>query len=480
MTFINREQAQAILDTRPPGTSIPDALKALSEQGLTIEGYNDKSVADKVGEGALNVGKTVLGAIAEPSARLGQTAGSAAIAGYNTLANGGSFGDNYQKATEVYKKSGDVLGNAVFGESVQPDTNLKQVVSDIGQTAANFLPYNKIAGGVVGATGSKLLGQVGAGVTGGYLVDVSNNLRNNSEQPLGASDFKPGMGTAVGAAIPIALAGAEVAGRGLQKLGEKVAGVVTPVDTQEARLVQTYQANNSFMDRIKNVIMDTGDSPRTTNKTLVDKGLFGTKSGIGTRAEKAQKTLWNKLIQPSLDNAGVEVNLPKYFDTVEEQIINSTDDLTRQNALKEALNSIREDYAGKQNISLADLQKLKEGWAEFVPEKFYKGQNIAGNVRQVQALLADEARQTIYNTLGPDIRQAYLDYGNLKGLKELGIVAKTGQKLKGGSGSFITDIASRLVTPIGTFGGQVIYRIGQRLEFVGEKGAKTLGDVLGI
>lgn len=475
---LNKEQAQAILDTRPQGISIPDALEELSKQGFTIEGYNDKSTAEKIGEGALSVGKTVLGAIAEPSARLGQTAGSAAIAGYDTLTKGGSFSDNYNNATKIYQKSGDVLGNAVYGESVQPNTNLKQVAGDVGQTAANFLPYGKIAGGVAGATGSNLAGQLAAGVSGGYLVDVSNNLRNNSTEPLSTQDLKPGLGTALGVGVPVALAGAQVAGRGLQKLGESTTEAVTPIDTQEARMMQTYQANNSFVDRVKAVITDSGNSPRTTAQTMLDKGLFGTKSSIGTNAERAQKKLWTKLIQPALDNAGVEVNLPKYFDTIEQNIISSTDDLTRQKSLIEALNAVREDYAGKENISLAQLQKLKESWAEFVPEKFYKGQNIAGNFRQVQAMLADEARNTIYNTLGPDIRQAYLDYGNLKGLKEMGIVAKTGQKLKGGAGSFISELASKAVTPVGTFAGQVVYRIGQGVEFVGKEGAKTLNDIL--
>lgn len=43
MTYLNRDSAQKILNTRPAGTSVQDALKTLSDKGFTIEGYNDGS-----------------------------------------------------------------------------------------------------------------------------------------------------------------------------------------------------------------------------------------------------------------------------------------------------------------------------------------------------------------------------------------------------------------------------------------------------
>lgn len=51
---LNRQQAQAILDTRPDGVDIPTALKELSNQGFIIEGYNDnkfKNVVSNVSSG---------------------------------------------------------------------------------------------------------------------------------------------------------------------------------------------------------------------------------------------------------------------------------------------------------------------------------------------------------------------------------------------------------------------------------------------
>lgn len=62
--FLNREKTQAILYSRPQGIDIPTALKELSKQGFTIEGYNDKpiqSAVSKVG----SVAKSAVGGIAE-------------------------------------------------------------------------------------------------------------------------------------------------------------------------------------------------------------------------------------------------------------------------------------------------------------------------------------------------------------------------------------------------------------------------------
>ena len=109
-----------------------------------------------------------------------------------------------------------------------------------------------------------------------------------------------------------------------------------------------------------------------------------------------------------------------------------------------------------------------------------KGKTISGAANTVKDMLSSESRNTIYNVLGDDVKQAYLDYGNLMGLKEMGKTAMTGQKLKGGTGSFISDIISQAVTPVGTMGGQVIYKVGRGIEFLGNMNAKNVGQALGI
>lgn len=476
--YLNRDSAQKMLDTRPTGTTAEQALAELAKQGFKIEGYNDTAPIVPVIKAAGSlVGGFVKSALAAPG-KVGETA----LQAFDT---------------SVAKPAGEYLADKIKGTSLEEPLKATKPFVDaltepqfetaksgadlLGaglQTAAYLIPYGKVAQGVAGVTGSNLLGQIGAGLTGGYTSDVGGNLQDPNIK--GADNLKPGLGTAIGVGVPLAFAGAKVVGRAAQKMGSNLAGDVLPVGTQEAGIIQSYKADKTFGQRIVDVLGGTEKAPVTTGTTVTRQGLFGGKKNIGIQAKRAQDKLWNDFLQPQLDNATVRVNLPKYFDTIEQKIIADTPEMTRQKALLEALDSFRADYAGVDQVSLAKLQKLKEGWAEFVPEKFYKGQNIAGNAKQVSALLADEARQTIYSVLGPEARQAYFDYGNLKGLAELGKSAMTNQKLKGGSGSFISEILSKGVTPVGTVAGNVIYKVGEGLEFIGNAGAKTLDAALGL
>jgi len=376
------------------------------------------------------------------------------------------------------------LGISIEQQKTFDEGGAKQIAGEALKSASYLIPYGKVAGGVAGATGSKLAGNITAGATGGYTADVGVDLAEGKS--IGES-LKPGVGTIVGSAVPVAGAVARGTGRVLKKAGTKASEAVIPTSTREAGMLQTYKANNPFLKRVADVLSGTEKAPQTAGKTAVETkagqtipGLFGTQAQIGVQAKRASKSIWNKIISPQLDNAVVQVDLQTYFKKVEQVIVANNPEIGRQKSLLEALQAVREDYADKATATLPELQKLKEGWAQFVPQKFYNGKDIAGATGEVNALLADEARQTIYNTLGDDVKQAYIDYGNLQGLQELGKTAMTGQKLKGGAGSFVSEIFSRAVTPVGTIGGQVLYQAGKGILFVGEKGAKKVADVLGV
>src|SRR5574343_925216 len=62
--YLNRQQAQAILDTRPDGVDIPQALQALGNQGFTIDGYNDKPIQNAV-QNVGGVAKSFVGGVGE-------------------------------------------------------------------------------------------------------------------------------------------------------------------------------------------------------------------------------------------------------------------------------------------------------------------------------------------------------------------------------------------------------------------------------
>lgn len=380
------------------------------------------------------------------------------------------------KGYEMLQQEGQ--GQDVLGVNVPSITGgARQVTGEALKTASYLFPYGKVAG-VAGKALGKIGGNVASGAAGGYLADAGVGL-TDPKQTTGEA-LTPGMGTAIGAAIPLVGPTLRATGRATAKLGSKAVESVIPTSSREAGILQTYKANNPFFKRVADVLKGTEQAPTTAGKTVATEGLMGTKSQIGVQAKRAEQKLWDDVISPRLKASEQAVDLDGFFAKIQDDIITNNPEISRQKSLLNALQSFKDDYAGINSVSLEKLQKLKEGWAEFVPEKFYKGQNIAGNAKQVQALMANEARQTIYSQLGDDVKQAYFDYGNLQGLKKMGQVSMTGQKLKGGTGGLLSELLSQTITPIGTVGGQAVYRLGKGIEFVGNLGAKNLGEALGV
>jgi hypothetical protein len=269
-------------------------------------------------------------------------------------------------------------------------------------------------------------------------------------------------------------------GKVLEVGGKGVASMFIPKSDAEAGMLQAYKASTPFVERVKS-LLGAGESkaPSTAASAAFDKGLMGTESMMGVQAKRAQTKIWDGLINPALKQSGQAVNMPSFLDEAAQKITQETNDPTRQKVLLNALDAIKEDFGGVNKINLSQLQKYKEGWAQFVPEKAYKGQPIAGAVNDVRNTLAGMAREKIYSALGDNVKQAYLDYGNLHGISALGRKAMTGA-IKGGTGTTLKNLLEMTTIPIGTVGGQTLYKAGQGVELFGRAGASTVRDVLGI
>lgn len=270
-------------------------------------------------------------------------------------------------------------------------------------------------------------------------------------------------------------------GRILKGVGEASYGITTTPQETTARALSAYNAKYpSLMARVKGMITGTElpGKPITEANTAARSGLAGTEKEIGVQSARIQTELWNNKIAPALDN-GVKVNMQTLFNDAEKEI-RKIPELATRNSRLEALQSLREDYKNVSNVSLSKLQGYKEGWAAPVPEKYYNNKNIAGAYNNVKAVLADKARQTIYDKAGTDdIRQAYIDYNNLKSIKEAGIKSSTGDLAKKSLGRGIWQfVMDKAITPISTFGGKVLYKTGEGLEFIGKPGAKKVGDII--
>ena len=406
------------------------------------------------------------------------------------------------------KTNSNVSSNPFLKNQAQPTTqpknqsflsaatnNLAGVTKDLGSLAkstGSFVQNNLPAiGATAGAVGGGIIGTLGgpegtyagavAGATaGGALGETAKQGLQNLEgtqKGLSGKDIAK-QGVEMGALEAVGGPILKVGGKLVSSIGEGLVKAVIPTSAKEAGLIQTYKAGKSFLERLGNIVgVGKDTSPNTAAKTVFNKGLIGTESMIGVQAKRASNSIWKDFLQPQLDKYKVKVNMDSFFKTAEDKIIKNNPELSIQKTLLEALESFKEDYAGVKDVALKDLQKFKEGWAKYIPEKAYKGKPIAGAANNVKDILADISRETIYKALGSEAKQAYFDYGNLQGIQELGQKAMTGSGLKGGFGSFWNTVKDMALTPVGTIGGQTIYKVGQGIQLIGNPGGRIVRDL---
>ena len=307
--------------------------------------------------------------------------------------------------------------------------------------------------------------------------------------------------TALAPFVSVPMAGLETAttaGLGLKaiekvapKVGEafKTAGtnlykIGTPATEATKKALQTYQASKpTIVERMGNLLGKTkvvaGQKPITEANTAAR--LLGggkTEWQLGVQAVKNKNKLWTNVIDPALSQNKAPVSMPSFFERMKQTIIAENSDLSRRKSLLKGLSAVQNDFKKVGNVSLSKLQNYKNGWAKFVPEKAYKGEPIAGVFNEVRNMLAQEARKTIYGTLGDDIKTAYLDYSNLKSIEEFGLKSADPLRSKSVTKQAWEFILDKVLTPITNLGGKILYKTGEGLEFIGNPGAKTVNDVL--
>lgn len=271
----------------------------------------------------------------------------------------------------------------------------------------------------------------------------------------------------------------KTAGTATKIAGETATKLGIGLSSKEAPIVQAYLAKYTVPQRILAALKgETLSGEAVTNAgTALKNKLFGTESMIGVQAKRASDNIWKNVISPVLKNTKERVNMDSFVGEIQSQIDNVAE-LSRKNDLQTALNAFKEDYKGVGDVTYETLQKFKEGWTKFLPDKTFKGKPVGSAFREIQNIASGIARNKIYNLFpGAEGKAAYFDYGNLKNLQELGQKAMTGSKLKGGAGSFISGIYDKVVTPVATSGGLTLYKLGEGIEFVGKQGAKILGDL---
>jgi len=370
----------------------------------------------------------------------------------------------------------DTLGNsfANIGNAFNPSTSLQQKVDTAKNLPQSTMEQNVGTGlqlGTLFAPGigeGGLAARMGVGAAVGGLGLGGQAMAEN--RSAGDVVKKGAIGTAIGGVIPLAAEGIKQGAKAIYKS-------VFPYGVREAGQVQNYRANVPLAERLKGLLTGTSKAPNTAGDTAFNQGFVGTEAMVGVQGTKAKNALWKEVINPALSQSDEKVDMHDLFQQALGSIIKNTKELGDRNSRFEALAAIADDYKSTPSASLSDLQGFKEGWASHVPEKYYNGKDITQTYNNVRAELADIARNKIYSALGPDVKQAYFDYGNLKAIQELGKKAMTGGKLKGGFGSFWSGVRDMALTPVATLGGQILYKTANGIEMYGPKGLQKVSQI---
>lgn len=170
----------------------------------------------------------------------------------DTVFGGGKIGEAI--GTQIAKGTfGDTVQKLATGRDISPEEEALigkgptagQIAGDVARVGATFVPVGKIAGAVgkgaqalgAGAGLAKLAGNVAGGATAGAIADVGTSMAEGEKPSLG-------LGTAVGAGLPVVgavtRAATNLAGKVTGKLGSEVLGMTT--GTSAETLEQAFNA----------------------------------------------------------------------------------------------------------------------------------------------------------------------------------------------------------------------------------------------
>lgn len=438
---VSKSEMQTILDNRPKGVAMDDVIKAYTSNGYKVEGINwekPKSTVEQAKDVATGFAKGV-----------GRTALRTAT-GIQDIAQAG-MGAVESALTGKELSQTRALQPEVGIDILKPETPQGQAL------VQSLQPKNegeKFGGQL--ETGAEILAGGGASL----LKDVATK------------------------GITFATKGISPVTSGVKKAGEEIYSRAFTPNVKEAENILAYEASQpSWLDRLVGTDALVGNpafKPITTSETALRSGIAGTEKMIGVQAKKAADTLYNKQIAPAVKNIEGVITKEELFAPLQERIAGVVDP-TKRKAYENAFESLMEDYAKVDSFTFPQAQKLKSELAEFTPAKIFRGQDVANETRMLQADMANLIRQKTYEALKDvNIRQKYIDYGNLLELQKVGVKALTDAGTKGGFGGFWSTVYDSLMTPVKTVAGKTLYKIGDKLEVTAPKGfeGKTFADYL--
>jgi hypothetical protein len=262
----------------------------------------------------------------------------------------------------------------------------------------------------------------------------------------------------------VASKAAQPLGRGLEKVGERVAKSAIPLSKMEAGAVQSFKAKTPLMSRLAGA----EGQPMTAGLTAFKEGFAGTEEMIGIQAKRLADDLWQNTVRPALKGIKTKINTTQAIKNAETNLLSKIKNPSRVAEIKDAFDALRADWKGLGTISHEFAQDVKSEMYKMMPDKLWKGKPIGSAFKEAQAAFASELRNASRRALkgSDDVLSAFDKYGNLKALMEFGQAAMTGAKKKGGFGSLLTSIYENATVPIKTIGGQVLKKAGTALKSI--------------
>lgn len=401
----------------------------------------------------------------------------------------GSISQAFQGGLDQFKKGKEQATNT-SNPLKKLQGGLNEASGLVSAAFSPLAPVTKYAGQAINGVADKIsdspglqqFAQTSAGLTAMDTAEFVGNTANL-------------VGLLGGAKVPMKSAPiteATTAGKGgvvsnaLKSAGESAYGLTVAPEKSTAQAIMRYESKQpTLATRIKNLASgketeEVGDKPITEANTAARHGLIGTEEKLGVQGIRIKEKLWNNVLLPKLEAVKGKTNMKDFLGTIEKDIRKQGGDLTRKNALLQALDSVKQDYKNVSGITLKKLQEYKSGWAEFLPDSVYNGKPIANSLKEIHDMMASKAREIIYRNVGEDGKQAYIDYGNLESIIKSGEKSMTGDPVaKSFSRNVWEFVMNKAVTPVATTAGKVLYKTGEGLELMGKPGAKTVGEVVG-
>jgi len=437
--YLSRNQMQTILDSRPKGVPMNEALDMYVKNGWTIEGVNEpKTKTETAKDMAVGFGKGVARTVVNTATGI-QDIGQGILGGAEAVVTGKELSQT---------------------KAMQPNVGADVLKSETPQGQAlqqSITPTNadqKLGGQL--EFGAEILAGGGAGLIKDTVVGGTKLLAKGIS--------------------PVAKA--------IKGTGKSVYESAFTPNVKEAENILAYEASQpSMFQNLFGAGAIKGNpafKPITTSETALRSGIAGTEKQIGIQAKRVADTLYNKEIAPAVKGLKGEISKEELFAPLQERIAGIVDP-SKQKAYQNAFESLVEDYASIESFTFTKAQALKSELAQFTPAKMFRGQDVANETRMLQGDMANFIRQKTYEALKDvNIKQKYIDYGNLQELQKVGVKAITEGGLKGGFGGFWSTVYDKAMTPVKTIGGKIVYHIGDKLQVTAPKGfeGKTFAEYL--